>query len=86
MDYTWTAPAVPDGYTFSQTVEGTITTLVYVHKPSKIATPPAQKTGTSLPSTGENIAPEVSLAISCIMLSGAMAFIAISRLKKKENQ
>ena len=86
MDYTWTAPAVPDGYTFSQTVEGTITTLVYVHKPSKIATPPAQKTGTSLPSTGENIAPEVSLAISCIMLSGAMVFIAVSRSRKKENR
>ncbi|MCR4768213.1 MAG: Cna B-type domain-containing protein [Saccharofermentans sp.] len=86
MDYTWTAPAVPDGYTFSQTVEGTITTLVYVHKPSKIAPPPAQKTGTSLPSTGENIAPEVSLAISCIMLSGAMVFIAVSRSRKKENR
>ena len=86
VDYSWIAPAVPEGYTFRQTVEGTITTLIYVHKPAEKDNSPVDKTGQPLPSTGEGIANRTYLAVLCMIVSCGMAVTAVRRTKKKECQ
>ena len=90
VDYTWTAPAVPDGYTFSQTVEGTITTLIYVHErenrsPSLLLSTTTDP-GKPLPSTGEAIARRSYLAAVCLIASAGMAVFAVRGFKRKREQ
>ena len=76
IDYSWIAPPVPEGYTFSQTVEGTKTTLLYVHRHAQ--------TRAVLPSTGETTAPSVYLAITCFSISSVLFITVVSRSRKKK--
>lgn len=85
IDYNWKVPDVPEGYTFSQTVEGTKTTLIYVHRPAKKDPQRGAQGGSSLPSTGEATSPAVYAAGSCFTLAGALLLITVRRSKKKEN-
>ncbi len=87
MDYSWIAPEVPEGYTFSQTVEGTVTTLIYVHTrdtkdPTVTPTPPVKK----VTATGEKAA--IGSAVAAVLIPAAlgMAAIAVRGLRKKENE
>ena len=86
IDYNWKVPDVPEGYTFSQTVEGTKTTLIYVHRPAKKDPQRGAQGGSSLPSTGEATSPAVYAAVSCFTLAGALLLITVRRSKKKENR
>ena len=76
VDYSWIAPEVPEGYSFSQTVEGTVTTLTYVHK----------RSGKKVPATGETVAIGSVIAAVLIPVALGMAAIAVCGLRKKENE
>lgn len=86
VDYSWKAPAVPEGYTFSQTVEGTKTTLIYVHRPAKKDPQRGAQGGSTLPSTGEVTSPTVYLALSCFTIACALSVVVVCRSKRKENR
>ncbi len=69
LDYNWIAPEVPYGYSFSQSVEGTVTTLTYVHKrvfkdpdPTPTPTLAPDPTPTSAPTPTPTLAPTTTPA------------------------
>ena len=95
QDYSWIAPAVPEGYSFSQSVEGTVTTLTYVHTrdkkdptptPAKTTTPTPTPPGTRVPSTGERIATGSTLAAGIICISVGIAGIAAYCYRRKKEE
>ncbi len=83
-DYSWIAPAVPEGYSFSQTVKDTVTTFVYVHERVNNQPTPVAKTNTPLPSTGEGIATRTYLAAIFLIVSCGMGVMALRGFRKKE--
>ena len=69
LDYSWIAPAVPYGYSFSQSVEGTVTTLKYVHTrvikdPDPTSTPTPAPDPTTTPTPAPTLTPTTTPAPS----------------------